>query len=266
MEGVSVITVSHPHRTPLTASVRLADVSNATARTPAATPQLQVSDLHKTYHRGSVAVPVLRGVDLSIHEGELVSIVGQSGSGKSTLLHLMAGLDKADRGEVRYQGRDLQQLRTRVRERLRNREFGMVFQFYHLLPELTALENILLPEWIGLGWKSCFRAPRESRERALALLEWVGVAKRARHRPRELSGGEMQRVAIARALMVLPKVLLADEPTGNLDRKTGSDILQLLCDLNKDSGLTIVLVTHDLAVAERAHRTVRLTEGRVDET
>ncbi|HEY6565243.1 MAG TPA: ABC transporter ATP-binding protein [Pirellulaceae bacterium] len=225
----------------------------------------EVRGLYKSYRRGSVDVPVLRGVDLTVGGGELLSVVGQSGSGKSTLLHLMATLDTLDRGQMVYAGQSIESATARVRDRLRNREFGMVFQFYHLLPELTALENVLLPELIDCGFWSYWRRKSSLRNRAQELIDRVGLSHRAAHRPCELSGGEMQRVAIARALMAGPNVLFADEPTGNLDRQTGEGILDLLQGLNRDSGLTIVLVTHDLTVAQRAHRTLRLVEGRVEE-
>jgi lipoprotein-releasing system ATP-binding protein len=227
--------------------------------------QLGAKDLYKSYRKGAVEVPVLRGVCLNVRRGELLAIVGQSGSGKSTLLHLFGTLDAPDRGEIHYDGRRIDNLPARARDQLRNRRFGMIFQFYHLLPELTTLENVLSPLMIADGFVSYLRHRRQHRARAKQLLEMLGLGHRLRHRPRELSGGEMQRAAIARALIAGPDLLLADEPTGNLDASTGRDIVRLLRDLNVTNKLTIVMVTHDQAIAEHADRIVRLTSGRIEE-
>lgn len=226
-------------------------------------PQLSAVELKKSYRKGNVEIPVLRGVDLSIERGEFVSIIGQSGSGKSTLLHILATLDQGDSGEVQFAGRRIDNLGARQRDRLRNRSIGMIFQFYHLLPELTALENVLAPLMIAEGWWSYLRNRAKHQARAAELLRMMGLEHRLKHRPREMSGGEMQRTAIARALIAGPEVLLADEPTGNLDQPTGREILQILRTLNRQEKLTIVMVTHDLAIAEQADRVVRLVEGRV---
>ncbi|MCA9184188.1 MAG: ABC transporter ATP-binding protein [Planctomycetales bacterium] len=220
-------------------------------------------DLVRRYRKGSVEIPVLRGVDLDVEEGEFVSIVGQSGSGKSTLLHLLGTLDQPDGGEIYFEGNRIDNLSPRGRDVLRNRHFGMVFQFYHLLPELSACENVLLPSMIREGVWGYWRRTSEYCRRAEELLELVGLGHRLKHRPKELSGGEMQRVAIARALVAGPRVLLADEPTGNLDRRTGTEIMEILRTLNEQQRLTIVMVTHDLAIAQQAHRTVQLVEGSV---
>ncbi|OYV83195.1 MAG: ATP-binding protein [Planctomycetia bacterium 21-64-5] len=220
--------------------------------------------LTKTYRKGRVVIPVLRGVDLEVRRGEFLAIIGQSGSGKSTLLHILGTLDAPDAGEVHYQGRRIDNLPLGQRDRVRNGQIGMIFQFYHLLPELTAWENVLSPLMISSSVWSYWRKRREHAERAKELLDLVGLGHRLKHRPRELSGGEMQRAAIARALISGPQVLLADEPTGNLDRGTGQEILQILSDLNRRQSLTIVMVTHDLAIAERADRVVRLVEGRAE--
>lgn len=224
---------------------------------------LSTHGLTKTYKTGATSVPVLKGVDLSIAEGEMVSIIGQSGSGKSTLLHLLGTLDRPDEGEIRFQGNRIDNLPTVGRDVLRNQYIGLVFQFYHLLPELTALENVLAPTMIRHGVLGYWARRREHRERATEMLELVGLGHRLKHKPRELSGGEMQRAAIARALVTTPQLLLADEPTGNLDRRTGDDILEVLLRLNQDRGLTIVLVTHDQHIAASAHRTIQLVEGKV---
>lgn len=224
--------------------------------------QLSSFGLTKSYTKGRVHIPVLRGVDLEVRRGEFLAIIGQSGSGKSTLLHILATLDAPDGGEVHYEGRRIDNLPLGQRDRVRNGQIGMIFQFYHLLPELTALENVLSPLMISSSVWGYWRRRREYTQRAKELLELVGLGHRLKHRPRELSGGEMQRAAIARALIAGPAVLLADEPTGNLDRGTGQEILQILGKLNHERQLTVVMVTHDLAIAERADRVVRLVEGR----
>jgi len=226
--------------------------------------QLRSLALAKSYRKGRVDIPVLRGVDLEVRRGEFLAIIGQSGSGKSTLLHLLGTLDAPDAGEVHFDGRRIDNLPYSQRDALRNRRFGMIFQFYHLLPELSALENVLAPAMIASDVWSYYRRRREYMAAATRLLETVGLGHRLKHRPRELSGGEMQRAAIARALVAGPEVLLADEPTGNLDRTTGQEIMQLLRSLNRERKLTIVMVTHDLAIAEQADRVVRLVEGRVE--
>jgi lipoprotein-releasing system ATP-binding protein len=179
-------------------------------------------------------------------------------------LHLLGTLDSPDAGEVHFDGRRIDNLPGRQRDELRNGRFGLIFQFYHLLPELSALENVLAPAMIAAGAWSYYRRRRTYIDAATQLLKTVGLGHRLKHRPRELSGGEMQRAAIARALVAGPEVLLADEPTGNLDRATGQEIMQLLRSLNRERRLTIVMVTHDLAIAEQADRVVRLVEGRVE--
>jgi lipoprotein-releasing system ATP-binding protein len=226
---------------------------------------LRVRDLRKNYRSGETTLEVLRGVDFDLAAGEFVSIVGQSGSGKSTLLHLMGLLDAADAGSIELDGTRIDGLSSARRDRLRNTCVGMVFQSYHLLPELDALENVLAPLMVRHGVLEWLRVRHQARDTARALLDRFGLGSRLRHKPRQLSGGEMQRVAIARALVTRPRVLLADEPTGNLDEATGAGILETLCELNHADGLSIVLVTHDAAVARRADRIVRLAAGRVDD-
>lgn len=229
----------------------------------ASTPLLQTRGLLKSYSKDRLEVPVLRGIDLEVTEGVVTAMVGRSGSGKSTLMHLLATLDRPDEGEVWYRGERIDDASRRQRDRYRNEEIGIIFQFYHLLPELTALENVLAPTMIGHSFWQYVKQRRPLRRRAAALLERVGLGHRLTHKPAEMSGGEMQRAAIARALISDPSVLLADEPTGNLDSETGQEILKLLYDLNQQEGLTIVMVTHDDAIAEGADRTVRLQNGRI---
>jgi lipoprotein-releasing system ATP-binding protein len=221
--------------------------------------------IRKAYRRGSVVVPVLQGVTLAVDRGEFLAIVGPSGCGKTTLLHLLATLDRPDSGEVCFEGNRIDNLPTRGRDILRNRYFGMVFQFYHLLPELNVLENVLMPSMIGDGIFGYLARRGKRREEARKILELVGLSHRLKHKPRELSGGEMQRTAIARALVSNPRLLLADEPTGNLDKNTGEEIMALLRQLNREQNLTIVMVTHDSHIADQADRTITLVDGRVVE-
>jgi lipoprotein-releasing system ATP-binding protein len=227
-------------------------------------PLLSAKKVFKSYRKSKHIIPVLRGVDFAIREGEFVAVVGQSGSGKSTLLHLLGTLDAPDAGEIYFEGNRIDNLPSKARDVLRNRYFGMIFQFYHLLPELTTLENVLAPRMIGQGVLRYWLNKRQHTEEARNLLDLVGLSHRLTHKPRELSGGEMQRAAIARALITNPQLLLADEPTGNLDRQTGQEILDLLRSLNRRQNLTIVMVTHDNAIAALADRTVRLVEGLVE--
>ena len=219
--------------------------------------------LFKSYRKATVGIPVLQGVDFSVNQGEFVAIIGQSGSGKSTLLHLLGTLDKPDAGEVLFEGNRIDNLPAASRDLLRNRYFGMIFQAYHLLPELTAVENVLAPVFIAESTLGYWRNRKRYRQRAMELLDLVGLSDRAKHKPSELSGGEMQRTAIARALMLEPSVLLADEPTGNLDRSTGEQVMQTLRELNQRQNLTIIMVTHDPWIAEQADRTVQIAEGRI---
>jgi lipoprotein-releasing system ATP-binding protein len=221
--------------------------------------------LEKGYRKGKNVVPVLRGVDLEVERGEFVAVVGASGSGKSTLLHVLGLLDAPDAGSVWLDGARIDDRPDRQRDALRNRTFGFIFQFYHLLPELSALENVMMPRLVRHGLWSYLAHRKAVRKEATALLERVGLGHRLDHRPSELSGGEMQRAAIARALAGDPSVLLADEPTGNLDAATGLTVLELLRDLNKERGLTMMMVTHDAQIAQQADRVVRLAEGRIEE-
>src|SRR4051812_17311537 len=229
-----------------------------------AAPLLAAVNLHKAYRKNAIEVPVLNGLDLEVHPGEFLSVVGASGCGKSTLLHLLGTLDKPDAGEIRLDGRRIDDLPGLDRDALRNRTFGFIFQFYHLLPELSALENVLIPAMIEQSAWSWWSGRRELKRRATELLERVNLGHRLKHKPRELSGGEMQRAAIARALISRPRVLLADEPTGNLDEDTGGEIIKLLRALNRDEGLTIVMVTHNLDLVAATDRVVRIAAGRIE--
>ena len=231
---------------------------------PEATERLLTArNLHKSYRKAKITIPVLRGIDFVAHRGQFTAVVGQSGSGKSTLLHVLATLDAPDEGEVHFGDQRIDNLAPIKRDRIRNQQIGMIFQFYHLLPELTTLENVLMPIMIAQGMRRYWRSKRTYIERAEKLLDMVGLSHRLKHRPRELSGGEMQRAAIARELITKPQLLLADEPTGNLDRQNGIEILRILRTLNREENLTIVMVTHDLAIAELADCTVQLVEGQV---
>jgi len=229
-------------------------------------PQTHIAAIavEKAYRKGEHKIPVLLGVDIEVRRGEFVSIIGQSGSGKSTLLHLLGLLDGPDVGEVKLYGQRIDDLPSRSRDELRNRVFGFIFQFYHLLPELSVMENVLAPLMIRHSAWAYWKGRKAFQEQARELLERVGLGHRLTHKPSELSGGEMQRAAIARALMGNPEVLLADEPTGNLDAETGAEIMELLRSLNGRNDLTIIMVTHDESIAQQAHRIVRLAEGRLE--
>ena len=217
---------------------------------------IQVQQLLKSYGNGTKRVEVLKGVDLNFSRGERAAIVGASGVGKTTLLHVLGTLDRPTGGKVFYEGKDIYALNEKELALFRNREIGFVFQFHHLLPEFSALENTMMPCLIqGIPKK-------ESAARAEAILTLVGLKERLSHKPGELSGGEQQRVAVARALVLEPKVLLADEPTGNLDTKTGESVFDLLQELNQIKGVTLIVVTHNLKLAEKLSRQIQLIDGK----
>ncbi|HAV64496.1 MAG TPA: ABC transporter [Verrucomicrobiales bacterium] len=223
-------------------------------------PFLSARDVHKTYALEQRRLEVLRGVSLDVHRGEFLALRGASGAGKSTLLHLLGGLDTPDEGEIRFEGRDLACYRDADLCRMRNRQVGFIFQAYHLMPDLDALENV------ALAARMARVAPGEALAKGRHLLERVGLGDRMNHRPTELSGGEQQRVAIARALVNDPALVLADEPTGNLDSVTGEGIIRLLCDLRAERDATLIIATHDARVAEAAPRVVELVDGSIDGT
>ncbi|MFO7975367.1 MAG: ABC transporter ATP-binding protein [Candidatus Hydrogenedentota bacterium] len=219
-------------------------------------PVIECRGLEKTYHDGSRELRILRGIDLEVHDGDLMVVTGPSGVGKSTLLHIIGTLDRPTGGEVLFRGTSLPKTGRAAINRIRNEEIGFVFQFYHLLPEFTALENVMMPA-LCRGKRRAQCEPR-----AEELLNTVGLTERVTHKPGQLSGGEQQRVAIARALFNEPSVVLADEPTGNLDEHTGEGILELLYGLNATRNVTLIMVTHDESLAERAGRWVHLHEGQ----
>jgi len=218
---------------------------------------IRVTDIHKTFHTPQT-IDILRGIDLEIQSSELLCIIGASGVGKSTFLHILGTLDRPTRGSVLFDETDIFRLSDHKLAEFRNQKIGYIFQFHHLLPEFTALENIMMPALIS-GMRH-----NDAAGLAMSLLEEVGLAQRHKHRPGELSGGEQQRVAVARALILEPKLVLADEPTGNLDTHTGEEVFSLIKDLNKQRGITFVLVTHNEKLTAQADRIVRMVDGKLE--
>jgi lipoprotein-releasing system ATP-binding protein len=223
-------------------------------------------NLGKSFTTDAGNLEVLKDINLSVKEGEMVGIVGASGAGKSTLLHILGALDRPTYGNIFYNGKDIFSLDRNSLASFRNRTIGFVFQFHHLLPEFSAVENVMMPGLIhvstsGQGSKRFSRD--EIEQRAEKLLDEMGLSERKRHRPGELSGGEQQRVAVARALLLEPKVVLADEPTGNLDTTTGKDLFNIFVNLNKEKGITFVIVTHNESLSARCHRTLKMADGRL---
>lgn len=216
---------------------------------------LETKNLSKHFSEGELRVDVLKGIDFSINKNESVAIIGASGSGKSTLLHLLGGLDMPDHGEIVINGEDISQLNDEQRGEMRNKHLGFIYQFHHLLPEFSALENVAMPLLIRRSNE------KEAFDIANDLLKKVGLAKRVQHRPGELSGGERQRAAIARALVTEPACILADEPTGNLDEKTADQVFELILELNQSLGTSLIMVTHNLELSKRVDRVVELKEG-----
>jgi lipoprotein-releasing system ATP-binding protein len=218
---------------------------------------IKVIDLYKSFPMGEQTLSVLKGINLTIRRGELIAVVGASGAGKSTLLHILGLLDRPTKGTVQFEGQDLFQLSESSQAEFRNKRIGFVFQFHHLLPEFTALENACMPALIQR------REPNEVQEEAVAILKDVGLGERLQHKPGELSGGEQQRVAVARALLQKPDLVLADEPTGNLDTHTGEALFDLMRDLNKIRGVTFVIVTHNDKLSAQADRIVHMQDGQI---
>ena len=223
-------------------------------------PLLIAKNLYKTYKEGKMVTEVLKNVSFDLHPQSLLAIIGSSGSGKSTLLHLLGGLDKPTSGEIIFKSQQLNQLSEQAKAKLRNQDIGFVYQFHHLLPDFTALENIAMPLLIGGV------SPNEAKKRAKDMLASVNLTNRAEHRPSELSGGERQRVAIGRALINNPSLVMADEPTGNLDKTTADTIFDLLIKLNKEQGTAFLVVTHDLELAKKLDKQLVMSDGQLSES
>jgi ABC-type lipoprotein export system ATPase subunit len=223
-------------------------------------PLIQLRGIERTFHMGEIDVHVLKGISLTINQGELVALVGSSGSGKTTLMNILGCLDRPSKGEYHLDGQEISRLSNDQRALVRNRKMGFVFQNFNLLPRTSALEQVIMP----LSYTASSISDRQARDRGRGLLKKVGLGERMDHTPSQLSGGQQQRVAIARALVNRPPVLFADEPTGNLDSRTTQEVLKMFQDLNRDEGITIILVTHDPVVAASAKRNIRLKDGLVE--
>jgi ABC-type lipoprotein export system ATPase subunit len=221
---------------------------------------IQLNDIFKTYHLGQIDLPVLKGISLSIQQGEFIALMGVSGSGKSTLMNILGCLDRPTSGQYWLDGREVSRFSSTQRAELRSRRIGFVFQSFNLLARTSALANVMMP----LSYAADHLSDRAARQRATEILQRVGLGDRLHHEPSQMSGGEQQRVAIARALANRPSLLLADEPTGNLDSRTSQEVLQMFGDLKQDDGITMVLVTHDANVAKHAQRIIRISDGTIE--
>jgi len=218
---------------------------------------LKAENLYKTYKDGKISLEILKGIDLEVRKGEALCIIGPSGAGKSTLLHILGGLDEPSKGKVSFEGKELYRISEKERAKIRNKKIGFLFQFYHLLPEFSALENVILPALIdGISFS-------QIKEKAKRLLRVVGLQMRMNHKPAQLSGGEQQRLAIARALINNPDIIFCDEPTGNLDSQCGEQIVHLLCNLNCEQDKTLVIVSHEAKIAKMANRIIHIQDGRL---
>ena len=225
---------------------------------------IEVIDLYKSFPLAGKEIPVLNGISLTLQKGELVAIVGASGAGKSTFLHILGALDAPSSGKVLFEGVSIGDQNDEKRSQFRNQQVGFVFQFHHLLPEFTALENVMMPGFIQTGRRFRLGHKTTIEADARALLNRVGLSDRISHRPGELSGGEQQRVAVARALVLRPNLVLADEPTGNLDTHTSLDVFNLLREINRQNGVTFVIVTHNEKLAQAADRVVKMADGKLE--
>lgn len=221
---------------------------------------IEIKDLYKTYHMGDISVPVLKGVSMSIAKGEFIALMGASGSGKSTLMNILGCLDRPSSGDYYLDGQEISSLSNDSRARIRNSRIGFVFQSFNLLPRVSALENVIMP----LAYNPIHKSSSEANRKGMELLEQFGIGDRSHHEPSRLSGGQQQRVAIARSLVCDPPILLADEPTGNLDSRTGEEVLELFKSLNKEKNITIIMVTHDKEVAMHAQRIIHIKDGVID--
>lgn len=221
---------------------------------------IEIKDLYKTYHMGDISVPVLKGITMSVAKGEFIALMGSSGSGKSTLMNILGCLDRPSAGAYYLDGEEISLISNDNRARIRNSKIGFVFQSFNLLPRVSALENVIMP----LAYAPEHIFSKEARDKGMKLLEQFGISDRSHHEPSRLSGGQQQRVAIARSLVCDPPILLADEPTGNLDSRTGEEVLELFKSLNKEKNLTIIMVTHDKEVAMHAQRVIHIKDGVID--
>lgn len=221
---------------------------------------IEIKNLYKTYRMGDISVPVLKGVSLAVEKGEFIALMGSSGSGKSTLMNIVGCLDRPSSGEYYLEGEEISSLSTDRRARIRNSKIGFVFQSFNLLPRVSAIENVVMP----LAYSPTHISSKEAHEKGMKLLEQFGISDRSHHEPSRLSGGQQQRVAISRSLVCDPPILLADEPTGNLDSRTGEEVLEIFKRLNKEKNLTIIMVTHDREVALHAQRIIHIKDGVID--